>query len=96
MTLDEIELLTRDSVAARRNFALGLWAGEQLGHRDDDLARYVLEVMDADYLQPGAEDVVRKLASDFSRHGLDACETRLRAQIAVAERRALAELLPTD
>jgi hypothetical protein len=96
MTLDQIEALTHDSVAARRNFTLGVWAGAQLGHRDDDLARYVLEVMDADYLQPGPEDVIRKLASDLSRHGLDACEVRLREQLAATERRARAELLPTD
>lgn len=50
---------------ARRNKLLGLWAAELLGKTGDAANAYALEVVKADFEEPGHEDVVRKVAGDL-------------------------------
>ncbi|MBE0454211.1 DUF1476 domain-containing protein [Roseovarius autotrophicus] len=50
---------------ARRNKLLGLWAAELLGKSGEDANTYALEVVKADFEEPGHEDVVRKVAADL-------------------------------
>ena len=50
---------------ARRNKLLGLWAAELLGKTGDAAAAYAIEVVKADFEEPGTEDVVRKVAGDL-------------------------------
>jgi len=50
---------------ARRNKLLGLWAAELLGKTGDDANTYAIEVVKADFEEPGHEDVVRKVAADL-------------------------------
>ena len=50
---------------ARRNKLLGLWAAELLGKTGDDAHAYALDVVKADFEEPGHEDVVRKVAGDL-------------------------------
>jgi len=50
---------------ARRNKLLGLWAAELLGKTGDDANAYAIEVVKADFEEPGHEDVVRKVAADL-------------------------------
>ncbi len=48
---------------ARRNKLLGLWAAGQLGKGDADA--YAREVVAADFLEAGDDDVIRKVKGDF-------------------------------
>ena len=63
-------------VMARRNKLLGLWAAELLGHAGDAAASYAMEVVAADFEEPGDEDVYRKVAGDL---GTLATEAEVRA-----------------
>lgn len=60
-----------ECVIARRNFYLGLWAARQLDLPEASLHAYALDVVAADYEEPGNEDVIRKLTRDFAAHGRD-------------------------
>lgn len=53
-------------VVARRNKALGLWAGGLLGKDGAELDDYVREVMRADLKEAGDEDVFRKVSEDLA------------------------------
>lgn len=43
-----IDVGTTDSVIARRNVLLGLWAGQMIGLKDEALTRYARETVLAD------------------------------------------------
>lgn len=96
MSLDEIERATQDSIVARRNMMLGIWAGMRLGLRGDRLALYARDVMDADYREPGPYDVVSKIADDFDLHGVDLDATTIIGQMKQIERNLRSEMLVTD
>ncbi len=64
-----IDEAIEECVIARRNFYLGLWAGQALGFADDVLQRYARSVVEADYEETGHEDVIRKLLRDFAAAG---------------------------
>ena len=63
-------------VMARRNKLLGLWAAGLLGHTGDAATAYAMEVVAADFEEPGDEDVYRKVAGDL---GDKATEAEIRA-----------------
>jgi hypothetical protein len=65
-----IDAAIEECIVSRRNFYLGLWAGRQLGIREELLRDYARSVAAADYEQPGYEDIFRKLARDFAATGL--------------------------
>ena len=73
---DELEF----KAAARRNRALGRWAGEKLGLSGEALETYVLEVMRADLKEKGDDDVLQKVLQDFAAKEVDvpASEVRVR------------------
>ncbi len=50
---------------ARRNRLAGRWAADLLGKSEDDAKAYAVEVVKADFAEPGDEDVVRKLVADL-------------------------------
>ena len=50
---------------ARANKLLGLWAAELMGKTGDEAAAYAVEVVKADFVEAGHEDVVRKVATDL-------------------------------
>ncbi|MEM8689345.1 MAG: ATPase inhibitor subunit zeta [Pseudomonadota bacterium] len=96
MTISELELATRDQVNARRNYLMGLWAGQKLGLTESELPRYVSAVMAADFQEPGPLDVVRKLKQDFAATGLYISESEVMTQLKAAEKSVRSELLSTD
>lgn len=57
---------------ARRNRLLGLWAAEKLGKSGADAEAYAKDVVVADFVEAGDEDVFRKVKAD-----LDAANTGL-------------------
>ncbi len=96
MTVEEIDLATRNQVNARRNFIAGLWAGQRLGVPSSELSAYVESVMESDYQEPGRGDVVRKLKADFDRLGKKISESEIASRLKIIERNVRAELLTTD
>ena len=67
---------------ARRNKLLGLWAAEQLGLSGDEAQAYAVEVIKADLAEPGDEDVVRKVRSDFDAKGIAESDHQIRRMMA--------------
>jgi len=73
---------------ARRNKLLGLWAAGLLGKSDPEA--YAMEVIRADFHEPGHEDVVRKLVGDL---GSKADEATIRAKLEEFQAEAKAQLM---
>ncbi len=51
--------------------ALGFWAAEKLGMSGDDAACYADSVVEADFDEPGFNDVYRKVSADFESKGIE-------------------------
>ena len=66
---------------ARRNKLLGLWEADQLGLTGDEAQAYAREVIKADLAEPGDEDVVRKVRSDFDAKGVEQSDHQIRSII---------------
>ena len=96
MTLDEIEQMTDGQVVARRNVAMGLWAGRKIGLRGRALDAYVLDVMRSDQHIPGPDDVIEKIQRDFIIHGVDCNAADIEAQLQKQERLTWQQLAVTD
>jgi hypothetical protein len=67
---------------ARRNKLLGLWAAEQMGITGDAAQAYAREVIKADLVEPGEEDVFRKIRGDFDAKGVSQSDHQIRRQMA--------------
>ncbi|HUH50233.1 MAG TPA: DUF1476 domain-containing protein [Mycoplana sp.] len=63
---------------ARRNKLLGLWAAEKLGKSGADADAYALEVVKADFIEAGDDDVFRKVHGDFEAAGVHQSEHQIR------------------
>ena len=66
---------------ARRNKMLGLWAAEKLGMSGAEAEAYAKEVVMSDFEEPGDDDVLRKVLSDFEAKGVDMGTVRLRHEM---------------
>lgn len=64
---------------ARRNKLLGLWAAGLMGKSGAEADTYAKEVIAADFVEAGHEDVYRKIAGDL---GDRADEATIRAKMA--------------
>ncbi|MBC8013721.1 MAG: DUF1476 domain-containing protein [Methyloceanibacter sp.] len=67
---------------ARRNRLLGLWAAEQMGITGDAAKAYAIEVIKADLVEPGEEDVFRKIRADFDAKGVGQSDHQIRRKMA--------------
>jgi hypothetical protein len=65
--------------AARRNRLLGEWAGNLMGLKN--VEAYAKAVVRSDIVQPGDEDVLRKVSKDLSGAGLAVNEGEVRAKM---------------
>ncbi len=74
------------SLAERRNFALGVWAGRILGRQGDDLALYAGEIMASDLEEAGPQDVIARVCRDLQAHGVNISANGVRARMLMAER----------
>ena len=63
---------------ARRNKLLGLWPAEKPGLTGDEAQAYVREIVKADLAEPGEEDVLRKVRSDFDAKGIAELDHQIR------------------
>ena len=69
---------TRFKAMARRNKLLGLWAAEKLGKSGADAEHYAREVIVADFVEAGEEDVFRKIRADFDAAGVNQSDHQIR------------------
>jgi hypothetical protein len=78
---------------ARGNKLLGLWAADLLGKDADAAAQYAMSVVQADFEEPGHEDVVRKVATDLEgKATAEDVRAKLAEFFATAKRQLLEEL----
>ena len=68
-------------VVARRNRLLGQWASARMGLTPEETDAYAKSVVQADFEEAGADDVVRKILGDLLAAGQDASEAEVRAQL---------------
>lgn len=68
----------RFKATARRNKLLGLWAAEKLGKSGPDADAYAKEVVAADFLEAGDDDVLRKVKGDLDAAGISQSEHQVR------------------
>ncbi|HUH76078.1 MAG TPA: DUF1476 domain-containing protein [Devosia sp.] len=66
---------------ARRNKLLGIWAAELLGLTGDAANAYAAEVVAADFVEAGDEDVFRKVAGDLKAKGVAVDEAVIRQKM---------------
>jgi hypothetical protein len=68
--------------SARRNKLLGLWAAKLLGLSGEAANAYAMDVIRADVIEAGEEDVYRKVKGDLDAKNLDVSEHRVRKEMA--------------
>ena len=56
---------------ARRNRALGRWAGELIGLSGEALDAYAQTVVKSDFKEAGDEDVLEKIVADLAEKNVD-------------------------
>jgi hypothetical protein len=66
---------------ARRNRLLGTWAAEKLGLSGDAAAAYAKEVVASDFEKAGDDDVLQKVAKDFTAKGVTVDQAAIRAKM---------------
>jgi hypothetical protein len=72
---------TRFKINARRNKLLGQWAAGEMGMAGADSDAYAKEVIAADFEEAGDDDVLRKVAKDFSAKGVSHDKSAIRAKM---------------
>ena len=77
---------------ARRNKLLGLWAAEKMGLSGEAAQAYAREVIKADLLEPGEEDVFRKLRADFDAKGVELSDHQIHRMMDEFMGQALAQI----
>jgi hypothetical protein len=94
--MDILERSSRDSVIERRNFFMGLWAGQLIGYEGEDLALYAGKIMASDLEERGPQDVIGRIVRDFAAEGIAVSKDEVGARLMQTERLVRAELLNTD
>lgn len=95
MTRPEVALAdydTQQGLIARRNILMGLWVANRLGLSGAEAEDYAWSVHFADLQRPGFDDVLAKIAADFSARGIAVRERSIREQLREMERRAELQL----
>jgi|SRR6187431_1767768 hypothetical protein len=71
----------RFKAMARRNRQLGMWVAEKLGKTGADAEAYAKEVVVADFVEAGDEDVVRKVKADLEAAGAQVSDHQIRRKM---------------
>lgn len=83
-----------DSVVARRNHLLGLWAGKRLGLADQALDRYVRTMVGE--TTPGEQVLVARVSADFRAAGLAMPDREIQTKVRESYRLAHQQCAETD
>lgn len=68
-------------VQARRNFLFGMWAAEKLDLTGGDAEVYAKDVVSADFIEAGDQDVLQKVSADMKAKGVDISDHVLRVEM---------------
>ena len=71
----------RFKVTNRRNKLVGYWAADKLGKTGQDREQYAKSVVLSDFKEPGDEDVIRKVLTDFDAAGTPIAKQELVKQM---------------
>jgi hypothetical protein len=85
----------RFKAAARRNRQLGMWVAEKLGKSGADAEAYAKEVVIADFVEAGDEDVFRKVKADLDAAGAQISEHQIRRKMEELLAQAMQQLKNT-
>ena len=80
-------------IDARRNKYLGEWAADKLGKTQKEKDSYIQEVISSDFIEPGDEDVFKKVQSDFKKASINISDLEIRKQMNSLLERAKKDLL---
>ena len=80
-----------DRVVGRRNLLAGIWAGTLLGLPEERRSIYALEVMTAGMMGPGPDDVVDKIAHDFTDRGIPIDRGEILVQLSKIHRQVVTQ-----
>ena len=90
----EIDLDTQKKfkVSTIRNKNLGKWAAEKQGLDLSKYETYIDEVIMADFKEPGYEDVIKKIATDFEKVNINITYDEIKEKLLSFEKEALSNL----
>jgi hypothetical protein len=77
---------TKFRTRARRNMLFGLWVAEKLGLTGDAAHAYGKEVVSADLVKPGDDDVIEKVMTDIKARGLAIDAKEIAKQLSVFDK----------
>lgn len=80
-------------VNTRTSKIFGLWAAEKLGLSGDEAESYAGMVVDADFEEPGFDDVLRKVSGDFDEKGVEYTEHLLKTELDIAHGKAKEQMM---
>ncbi|WP_142849850.1 DUF1476 domain-containing protein [Telmatospirillum sp. J64-1] len=90
-----LDMETAFRINARRDKLLGYWLADKFGLSGADADAYARSVVEADFEEPGDNDVIRKVMKDCQERNLDISESALRQEMdrlmAVAHQQILGE-----
>ena len=75
-------------VSAKRNRYLAEWVAIKMGKNDEEKENYIKEVIKADFIEPGGEDVFKKIKSDFESASIPMQDSEIRNQMKITLDRA--------
>lgn len=80
-------------VNTRTSKIFGLWAAEKLGLSGAEAEAYAGMVVDADFDEPGFDDVLRKVSGDFNEKGVSYTDHLLNAELEIAKGKAKEQMM---
>ena len=70
-------------VSAKRNRYLAEWVAIKMGKNDEEKENYIKEVIKADFIEPGDEDVFKKIKFDFESASIPMQDSEIRNQMKI-------------
>lgn len=80
-------------ITARRNRLVGEWAADRMGLTAEETEAYARAVVQADFEEPGEQDVIRKLTGDFAAAGIGVDDAEIRTALNACEEQARQHVL---
>ena len=75
-------------VSAKRNRYIAEWVAIKMGKNDEEKENYIKEVIKADFIEPGDEDVFKKIKFDFESASIPMQDSEIRNQMKITLDRA--------
>ena len=77
----------------RRNKLIGLWAADLMDLTGAEAESYAKQVVEADFEEPGPEDVIRKIKADFAANGFEKSDRQIRRKLEECEEEAREQVM---